>query len=144
MKYKFKEAGFDKKTGLSYAIIQTPFGNFKGTAKLHPKEKNPSTFIGCEYAEKRAIIKGLKEEKKLLCAQLKVMKEYYHLISNMTDTNPKGTEIGKAKRYIYEISKKIDLCKKNIIEIEKSIHQTDNARLKVLERIQNKFKKSKN
>ena len=62
----------------------------------------------------------------------------------MKDINPKGTEIGKAKRYIYEISKKIDLCKKSIIEIEKSIHQTDNARLKVLERIQNKFKKSKN
>ena len=60
---------------------------------MHPKEKNPSTFIGCEYAEKRAIIKGLKEEKKLLYAQLKVMKEYCHLISNMKDTNPKGTEI---------------------------------------------------
>lgn len=144
MKYKFKEAKFDKETGVSYAIIQTPFGNFKGTAKLHHKEKNPSSFVGCEYAERRAIIKGLKEEKKLLSAQLKIMKEYYNLISNMKNSNPKGTEISKAKRYIYEISRKINLCKKNIIEIEKSIHKSDETRLEILKKIHNKSNNLKN
>lgn len=144
MKYKLKEAKFDKETGVSYAIIQTPIGIFKGIAKLHHEEKNPSNFVGCDYAERRAVIKWQKEEKKMLSAQLKIMKEYYHLISNMKNTNPKGTEISKAKRYIYEISRKIDICKKSIVKIEKSIHISEKRRLETLKKIHSKANNLKN
>ena len=138
MKYKLKASDFDLTTGISFATIQTPFGEFTGISKMHPKEKIASNFIGCENAEKRAIIKALKEQKKLIMAQRKIMQEYYNLISNMKGFNKDSKEASKARKYIYDLNDKIYYISHNIKEIYSTIKKQDEARTELLKNIRKK------
>ena len=138
MKYKLKEAFFDEVSGESYAAIQTPFGVFEGFAKLHPAEKHPSSYAGCEYAEYRAIIKAVKAERQITKAQLKTMEEYYNLISNMKDFNAESAPARKARRTIYALKEKIKEYNYNINALETKLKAAMNSRESFLK---NLFKK---
>ena len=49
MKIKLIESNFDRETGVSYAKIQTDYGVFAGSAKLHEEDKDPLFSIGCQH-----------------------------------------------------------------------------------------------
>ena len=63
---KFIESHYNEETGISTVIMQHLGKKFVGQAKIHPDDKeNQSRFAGCEYAEIRAMIKALKNERKI-------------------------------------------------------------------------------
>ena len=56
-KKKLVRCVYDKETGTSIAQINTKYGSFIGFAHLHDEDKDiESEFIGCGYAEMRAMI----------------------------------------------------------------------------------------
>lgn len=50
--------------------------SFLGLAFAHPQEENPSEFVGCEIAERRAVIKALKYERKIAKEELKKHQDF--------------------------------------------------------------------
>lgn len=67
---KFISSSYDEETGVSSVTMQHLGKKFTGTAKIHPEEKEKqSAYAGCNYAEIRATIQGLKYERKLAKAK---------------------------------------------------------------------------
>ena len=57
MKIKLLSSNYDEETGISVASIQTDYGIFTGTSKLHEEDKHISShYAGCQYAETKAIL----------------------------------------------------------------------------------------
>ena len=95
MKIKLIESNFDRETGVSYAKIQTDYGVFAGSAKLHEEDKeHVSSFAGCHYAETRAIIAYMKHRVKLLNERIesldKMQGTYRKLYNHRFDEYYKG------------------------------------------------------
>lgn len=123
-RYTLLYAHYDEETGVSKVRIQTPYGVFKGKAKLHPDDINyDSRYAGCELAELRAVIKAYKFKKKIYTAVYdelcklgnckKVAKEkeqITQIIDNLTiDINELTSDIEgkiKARNHIIERIKK--------------------------------------
>ena len=86
MKTKILYSNYNTNTGVSTATIQTKYGIFTGTAKIHPNDKDySSSFFGCELAELRAGIKSLKAKLKKINYQLEAIETCYK-ISSATET----------------------------------------------------------
>ena len=74
MKTKILYSNYNTSTGVSTVTIQTKYGTFTGTAKVHPDDKDySSSFFGCELAELRAGIKSLKAKLKKVNYQLEAI-----------------------------------------------------------------------
>ena len=64
---KFIDNFYDKEVGRSVVIMEHRKKRFVGKAFLSPDdEKKASEYVGCAYAETRAVIKALKYERKIL------------------------------------------------------------------------------
>ena len=75
MKTKLIFSKYNESIGISISTIRCKYGEFTGIAKLNPEDRaNASSFVGCEIAERRAVIKALKaqlREVKAMQRQLK-------------------------------------------------------------------------
>jgi len=60
----------------AYVWIRHLERTFRGAAYIHPQEENPSEFVGCEIAERRAVIKALKYERILAKKDLKKYQDF--------------------------------------------------------------------
>ena len=64
---KFIDNFYDKEVGTSVVIMEHRKKRFVGEAFLNPEDKEKaSEYVGCAYAETRAVIKVLKHERKIL------------------------------------------------------------------------------
>lgn len=76
---KFIDSYYNVETGFSEVWIQHLGVKFRGTATIHPEDKeNASSYAGCEYAEIRATIKALKYERKILKAKADASIDFLH------------------------------------------------------------------
>ena len=74
MKIKLIESWYDENDGLSYAKINTDYGEFEGWAQLHEEDNDiASRYAGCQYAEQRAVLKYMKHRIKILAYQIKAL-----------------------------------------------------------------------
>ena len=63
MKTKLIFSKYEESTGVSISVIRCRYGEFTGIARLNPEDRaNASSFVGCEVAERRAVIKDLREQ----------------------------------------------------------------------------------
>lgn len=63
---KFIKSSFDPERGISRVTVQHRGEKYDGTASLHPKDEDKaSNYTGCQIAEMRAMIKALKEERRM-------------------------------------------------------------------------------
>lgn len=84
MKTKILYSNYSTSTGVSTVTIQTKYGTFTGTAKIHPDDKDySSSFFGCELAELRAGIKSLKAKLKKINYQLEAIEACYKISSKI-------------------------------------------------------------
>lgn len=84
MKTKILYSNYNTNTGVSTVTIQTKYGIFTGTAKIHPYDKDySSSFFGCELAELRAGIKSLKAKLKKINYQLEAIEVCYKISSKI-------------------------------------------------------------
>lgn len=122
-------ADFNYNTGISTVTINSRYGKFTGTARLHPADvDHPSEFAGCEYAEIRANIKYMKARKAECRVQLKTMQDFYNNIASMKNFNPNSWESKRIRKTIYGYEKQIKLWTDRIQSAEKMIRDHINQR----------------
>ena len=102
MKIKLIESNFDRETGISYAKIQTDYGVFAGSAKLHEEDKeHVSSFAGCHYAETRAIIAYMKHRVKLLNERIESLENCKKVLENRKEYDHNSVENRTIRKQIY-------------------------------------------
>ena len=73
---KLIDANYDELSGISQVIIEHKNKQYIGTAHCHSEEEYPSKFTGCMYAEMRAKIYALKDDKKEAIKEYNVLKNF--------------------------------------------------------------------
>ena len=129
---------FDKETGISTAVIQTPLGVFEGTSQLWEEDIDiASSFAGCTYAELKAVRKALKADVKKINFQIKTLADFRKVLMNLKEYNPSSIENKRLRKEIYLYEKK----KKYILE---TIEEVTTAMLKGMEERPEKIRKIRN
>lgn len=122
MNWKIKDAYFDKKLGFSAVVISTRLGVFTGTSQVHPDDKDiASEFEGCHYAEGRAAIEYLKEEKRIAIIKLATLKNVYQSYEQMKYFSANKKEIKILKAKIKDCEEKLNEITRGIEGIKKHI-----------------------
>ena len=110
---------FNKQTGESIVILADKHGRYIGKAKCHPDDKEYiSEFMGCNLAEKRAQIKGLKNKLHITKIKINTIKMILEDIENI-DNNQKNIKI--LLQYIKNYRVEIEKIKEKIKELESEI-----------------------
>lgn len=111
---KLIDAWFEESTGKSYATVEHLGRRYQGVAKLHPEEENASRFTGCRYAEMRAQIKALKNERK---EKMAVCEECRKFIKACSQYKGWDKESSTAKAIYTQLNKRIKEVNKLTNEI---------------------------
>lgn len=102
MKIKLIKSFYNKKTGISVAIINTDYGIFKGYSKLHEEDRDiVSNFAGCQYAHTRAIVKYMKKRVEVLSSQIKGLKDYQKVLQGKVSYNHNSMESRTLRKRIF-------------------------------------------
>lgn len=121
-RYTLLYAHYDEESGVSKVRIQTPYGVFKGKAKLHPNDINyDSRYAGCELAELRAVVKAYKFKKQILTAA-------YEELCSLT---PNTQIINEKLRFLTMINELTEIIKDLTTDINNKIKARDH----IIERI---------
>ena len=145
MKIKIIDSIYIPSQGTSYVTIKTKYGVFTGKARLHPEDKaNESSFVGCGYAEIRAVAQALKVELKEKRLILKEFENFEKELKCLKNYNFYSLEARKLRKRIYTLYAEIKELKTSIDGVEETIKKSDANRVKVLKKLDRakKVKKS--
>ena len=115
---------WDPKTGSSLCIIQTKHKTYYGYALCSIEDRDMmNEKTGCFIAEKRAMIKMLRDERDELKIEFKALKKYLSsmIYSKYFDTT--SYPIRRLQRQMQDLLKQIDETKKSLKEEENSLTQ---------------------
>lgn len=73
---KYHTSNYNSENNAAMVWVQHLGHIFSGTAHAHPEEEYPSEFVGCEVAERRAVISALTYERKLAKEDLKKYQDF--------------------------------------------------------------------
>ena len=133
MKIKLIESNFDRETGVSYAKIQTDYGVFVGSAKLHEEDKEyVSSFAGCHYAETRAIIAYMKHRVKLLNERIESLENCKKVLENRKEYDHNSVENRTIRKQIYLLKKQKAEWIQRISSLSEKLYQMMMQRDKVV------------
>ncbi|MGN0992828.1 MAG: hypothetical protein ACI4PE_02780 [Bacilli bacterium] len=139
MKIKLVQSNYDKETGISIATINTDYGIFSGSAKLHQEDKHiESSFAGCCYAETRAILKYMKYRLKLVNEQIKALENCKKVLENKKTYNHNSTENRTIRKQIYILNKQKLEWKKKINSLSNRLLENMNQRDKFIQALKKK------
>ena len=135
MKTKLIFSKYEESTGVSISVIRCRYGEFTGIARLNPEDRaNASSFVGCEIAERRAVIKALKAQLREVKAMQKAVKMIIQDLEK-SKTYQKHSIANRHLRKSYWLYQKQILdIKKNISDIEESINTKLSERATILKR----------
>ena len=135
MKTKLIFSKYDESTGVSISTIRCKYGEFIGIARLNPEDKaNASSFVGCEIAERRAVIKALKTQLKEVKAMQKAIKMIIQDLEKSKTYQKHSIENRRLRKSYWLYQKQILDIKKNISDIEESINTKLSERASILKR----------
>lgn len=102
MKIKLIDSYYNAENGVSYAKINTDYGEFEGYAILHDEDKEiASRYAGCQYAETRAVLKYMKNRIKILAYQIKALINCQKQMERRASYNPNSVESRALRKQIY-------------------------------------------
>ena len=123
MKTKLIFSKYEESTGVSISTIRCRYGEFTGIARLNPEDRaNASSFVGCEIAERRAVIKALRTQLKEVKAMQKAVEMIIEDLKKSKTYQKHSVENRRLRKSYWLYQKKILDIKKNISDIEKSIN----------------------
>lgn len=106
MKIKLIDSYFDEENGISYARINTDYGEFEGWSQLHEEDKSiSSTFAGCQYAETKAILKYMKYRIKLINERIKALEDCQKALMYRKNYEHNSVENRTIRKQIYLLKK---------------------------------------
>lgn len=136
MKIKLIESYYNQETGISYAKINTDYGEFEGYAKLHEEDKEiASKYAGCQYAETRAVLKYMRNRIKILTYQIKALINYQKQIKCRMDYNPHTIENKVLKKQIYILRAEKADWQSRYDSLHSKLHFAITNRQKVVEKM---------
>lgn len=114
-KIKLTEAFYDKATGISYAEISTDYGTFSGYAYLNPEDKDiESSFAGCNYAERRAVIQYYKHRLRIINYKIQTLEEINARLENSDNCSINSNEFQLLQKIMKEYYQQEHDIKRNI------------------------------
>ena len=135
MKTKLIFSKYEESTGVSISVIRCRYGEFTGIARLNPEDRaNASSFIGCEIAEKRAVIKALRTQLREVKAMQKAVEMIIEELEKSKTYQQHSVENRRLRKSYWLYQKQILDIKKNISDIEESINTKLSERASILKR----------
>ena len=135
MKTKLIFSKYEESTGVSISVIRCRYGEFTGIARLNPEDRaNASSFVGCEIAERRAVIKALKAQLREVKAMQKAVKMIIQDLEKSKTYQKHSIENRRLRKSYWLYQKQILDIKKNISDIEESINTKLSERASILKR----------
>lgn len=127
---KLLDANFNPATGGSFAVVENKGEKFLGFAKCHPDDMaEASKFAGCGYAETRAIIKALKEERRKEKEQCEILRKFVKAVTQYKDFDNTSREARAMFRQLNRRIKKVNALteeiNKEMQNLEAAIAQRD-------------------
>lgn len=135
MKTKLIFSKYEESTGVSISVIRCRYGEFTGIARLNPEDRaNASSFVGCEIAERRAVIKALKAQLREVKAMQKAVEMIIEELEKSKTYQKHSVENRRLRKSYWLYQKQILDIKKNISDIEESINTKLSERATILKR----------
>lgn len=135
MKTKLIFSKYEESTGVSISVIRCRYGEFTGIARLNPEDRaNASSFVGCEIAERRAVIKALRTQLKEVKAMQKAVEMIIEDLEKSKTYQKHSIENRRLRKSYWIYQKQILDIKKNISDIEESINTKLSERATILKR----------
>lgn len=116
---------YDKYIGDSHVAIKTKYGTFIGSSILHEEDEDiASEFIGCKYAEMRAIIKYEKAKLKELEIQLKTVKNLEQNIQQINNYEYNSAEARYLRKQFYIYNSRVKQQKEKIKILQNELYKS--------------------
>ena len=135
---ELSKAVFDRETGISEVTIRTDYGEFTGTAKMHPDDTPyASEFTGCGLAERRAYKKYIKARIRECNAQIKILKhlaDTYKYMCNPDELDNKKL-YWKPFDFIENLRQEITVWKEEMQMVDRDIAESIKIRDKITKRL---------
>lgn len=139
MRIKLINSNYDEETGISTAVINTDYGQFEGTSKLHEEDKHiSSTFAGCQYAETRAIEKYMKYRIKLITEQITSLENCKKVLMNKKDYEHNSVENRTIRKQIYLLNKQKTDWKERLSSLHFKLLDSMEKREQLINKMQKK------
>lgn len=136
-KIKLVYSDYNEETGVSIARIQTPYGVFKGKARLNPQDADTAShYEGCKYAEMRAYIKYFKFMIKIKRTAYDELQKLYNQLKYSTPAVAQNDIVlNLINDYMTDLNNTIQSYKKAITKYTNNITKSINERETILNRI---------
>lgn len=142
-KIKLIDSTYDEESGISCATISTDLGEFTGYAFLNPEDKEiASSYAGCNYAERRAVMYYYEKKLKILKNKIQVLNEVTERLENSDDCSVASYEFRLLQKIAKEYYQREHDTQHNVNMIKIALEQdmknrpllVDQLRKKSLER----------
>lgn len=145
-KIKLINSFYDKETGISYVAISTKYGVFEGRTEVHEEDKDiASDFVGCNYAEMKAMIKYEKAKLKLIerdFKKLEIIRKEMETLKEYDKNEVSAKFLRKkyfiAREAVNEQKAKIDFLKDSLYKAMESYREDKTNFDKKIKEIQEK------
>lgn len=139
MKIKLVDSCYDETTGMSYAKINTDYGEFEGWSRLHDEDRYiSSSFCGCQYAEMRAIMQYMKYRIKLLNERIISLENLKKIMQGKKDYDHNSVENRTIRKQIYILNKERVDWKERLTSLSQRMIDNMNQREKIIKKITHK------
>lgn len=138
MRIKLIESYYDENDGLSYARINTDYGEFEGWAQLHEEDNDiASRYAGCQYAEQRAVLKYMKHRIKILAWQIQALNNCQNQVEGRALYNRNSVESRALRKQIFILKNEKKDWQSRYNSLQEKLLKDMNDRKSIIE----KFKK---
>ena len=118
-KYEVEHSEYSKMLHSGFATVVTPYGRYRGIAKLHPEdEAYESPLFGEELAIDKALLLALRDKKKILNGQIKILQ-----IAELNKENK------KIKPYLFKVKQEKIFIQNAITTLYKRIKESPERRI---------------
>ena len=139
MKIKLIESYYDENDGLSYAKINTDYGEFEGWAQLHEEDNDiASRYAGCQYAERRAVLKYMKHRIKILAWQIQALNNCQNQFMGRASYNRNSVESRTLRKQIFILQKEKKDWQSRYNDLAEGLLKDMNDRKAIIDKIHNK------
>jgi len=140
---KYYTSNYNPEYNVANVWVQHLGHIFNGAAHTHPQEENPSEFVGCEIAERRAVIKALKYERNLAKENLKKYQDFVKACECYKDWNKEDPSAKIVYRQLNRRIKQVNDLTEEIKNCEDLLKRYIVTREVLKKRLKEKKEKSK-
>lgn len=139
MKIRMIYSNFDEETGISTVTINTDYGQFTATSKLHEEDRQISShFAGCKYAEMKAIIMYMRKRIEVINYEITGLENCKKVLEGKKEYNHNSIENRTIRKQIYLLKKSKKMWQERLVSLRDKMLLNMEQRAKIVQDIMNK------